>query len=237
MNNNQMGVIFDLDGVLVDSYRAHFKNWEHLAPEFGVSMTERQFAASFGRTSREMIHDLWGHRLSPEQMAAMAERKEMLYLDLLERNFPAMDGALELIDRLLDQNFLLAVGSSASPEIVGLSLRKLGRQVNFKAVVTDEDVGRGKPDPQVFLEAARKMKLAPSACAVIEDAPPGVSAGRAGGMAVIAKVGTAPAEKLGQADLVVNSLRDLTPERIAELIQAKRDPIYLSVDEHKNQRR
>jgi beta-phosphoglucomutase len=218
---NQMGVIFDLDGVLVDSYRAHLESWQSLAREYGITMTEAQFVSLFGRTSPDIINELWEDHLSPDQVPAMAERKEALYREILHRDFPAMDGARELIDQLVEKNFLLGVGSSGPPQNVELSLEKLGRRKHFSAVITGKDVTRGKPDPQVFLTAAQRMDLAASQCAVIEDAPAGISAARAAGMTSIALTGTAAADKLSHADLVVNSLRELAPEKIARLIRSK----------------
>ena len=216
-----MGVIFDLDGVLVDSYRAHLESWQSLAREHGNTMTETQFASLFGRTSPDIICELW-NSVSRDQVLAMAERKEALYREILEQDFPAMDGARELIDELIEKNFVLAVGSSGPPENVELSLQKLGRQESFSAVITGEDVTRGKPDPQVFLMASQRMGVEASRCAVIEDAPAGISAARAGGMTAIALSGTASKEKLGHADLVVNSLRELGPEKITRLIRIKK---------------
>lgn len=217
---NQMGVIFDLDGVLVDSYRAHLESWQSLAREYGTTMTEAQFASLFGRTSPDIIRELWDS-LSHDQILAMAERKEALYREILGRNFPAMDEARELIDQLVEKTFVLAVGSSGPPQNVELSLQKLGRRKHFSAVISGKDVSRGKPDPQVFLTAAQRMDLEASRCAVIEHAPAGISAARADGMTAIGLSDTASREKLGHVDLVVNSLRELTPEKIARLIRSK----------------
>jgi beta-phosphoglucomutase len=219
-NMNQMGVIFDLDGVLVDSYRAHLESWQSLAQEYGTTMTEAQFAPLFGRTSPDIIRELWDS-VSGDQVLAMAERKEGLYRKILNRDFPAMDGAQELIDKLRENNFVLAVGSSGPPENVELSLEKLRRQESFSAVITGKDVSRGKPDPQVFMIASQRMGVEASQCAVIEDSPAGISAARAGGMTAIALSGTVSTEKLSHADLVVNSLHELAPEKIARLIRTK----------------
>src|SRR5687768_3770009 len=97
----QFGVIFDMDGVLVDSYEAHFESWRRLGAEAGFEISERQFIASFGRTSREVIAEFWPHlATSPERIAALDQRKEELFREILAADFPAMDGAAELIDAL-----------------------------------------------------------------------------------------------------------------------------------------
>jgi beta-phosphoglucomutase len=216
-----LAVIFDVDGVLVDSYRAHLESWQALAREYGMTLTESRFAALFGQTSRDIIRRIWGSGLSDRQIAAMDQGKEAFYRDILRRTFPTMDGAVELIDALSAAGFLLAVGSSGPPENVAMALEGLGRAQCFGARVTGMEVTRGKPDPQVFLMAARRLGIAPRNCAVIEDAPAGITAALAGGMIAIALTGTAPPSKLLQAHLTVESLRDLTAQRIADLIHSQ----------------
>src|SRR5439155_13625408 len=124
-----------------------------------------------------------------------------------------MDGAVELIDALAAAGFLLAVGSSGPPENISLCLAKLGRRANFSAVVTGSDVTRGKPDPQVFELASERLGVPASVCAVVEDAVHGVEAAKRAGMISIGLTGTTDRERLGSADLVVDSLRELSPGR------------------------
>lgn len=217
-------VIFDIDGVLVDSYKPHLASWQALAEELGQTVTEEQFATSFGRTSRDII-DLWwrkvpglGETLTDERISEMDERKEALYRKMLEKNFPAIDGAADLISALHAEDFGIAAGSSGPPANVELSLRLLGRSEKFAARVTGADVTRGKPDPQVFLLAAEKLGVEAARCAVIEDAPAGIDAANRAGMFSIALLGTASRDALSAADLIVASLRELSPQRIAALI-------------------
>jgi HAD superfamily hydrolase (TIGR01509 family) len=131
-----------------------------------------------------------------------------------------MDGATELIDALAADEFLLAVGSSGPPENIALSLEKLGRKDKFAAIVTGADVTRGKPDPQVFQLAAERLGIAASACAVVEDAVHGIEAAGRAGMKSIALTGTNTRECFAHADLVVDSLRQLTPASVRELIRS-----------------
>jgi beta-phosphoglucomutase len=213
-------VIFDVDGVLVDSYDAHMRSWLLMGREHGLTITEEQFASTFGQTSREIIKRFWGSDLSREYAEALDARKEAIYRDLIRERFPAMDGSVELIDALADAGFRLAVGSSGPPENVELTLDCLGRASRFNAVVTGRDVTRGKPDPQVFQIAAERLGLPLERCIVVEDAPVGITAARAAGMASVALVGTVAADRLGEADLVVRSLRELLDvSRLAALLE------------------
>lgn len=213
-------VLFDMDGVLVDTYHAHYKSWLAIAEPAGLTFTEAEFAPTFGRTSREIIAYFWGDgRYTDEEIAALDEKKEAAFRRIIETDFPAMPGAHSLLRRLHDAGFALAVGSSGPPENVALVLEKLGVGELFGAVVTGMDVSRGKPDPQVFLIAAERLRMPPERCAVIEDAPAGIAAARAAGMASIGLTSTGrTAESLSAAQLVVGSLEQLSPELLRELI-------------------
>ena len=215
----ERGVIFDMDGVLVDSFGPYRDSWLRAASEAGVPMTPEQFAATFGQTSREIIRRFWGDQLDEAGVRAIDDHKEALYREMVAQNFPAMDGAHELIDALRGEGFKLAVGSSGPPENVQLSIECLGRASAFDAVVTGRDVSRGKPDPEVFQLAAERLGLAKSRCVVLEDAPVGVAAANAAGMVSVALTGTVGAAELADANLVIDSLRELSPARIEKLLQ------------------
>ena len=214
-------VIFDMDGVLVDSYQAHLASWGQLGREHGLTMTAEQFSATFGRTSRDIIRNLWGDSVAEADIPAWDDRKEAFYREIIRRDFPAMDGATELLRSLAAAGFAMAIGSSGPPENIEAVMECLPGAELISARVTGADVTRGKPDPQVFLIAAEKLGLAPADCAVIEDAPAGVQAARAAGMAAVAITGTADRNTLAaRAHIVVDSLRELSPELIGQLIDS-----------------
>ena len=214
----RLGVIFDIDGVLLDSYELHYECWRALAEEHAITLGQREFDSLFGRRGNEIVREIWGKELTAEQVVSIHRQKQALYRERLQGNFPKMDGAIQLIDGLVAKGFVLGIGSSAPPENVEMSLRGLDRTNSFKAVVSGDEVTRGKPDPQVFLLAAQRMEVEPSSCAVIEDAPAGIAAALAAGMTAIALAGTVPPGSLTAAHLVITSLRQVTPKRIVELI-------------------
>ncbi len=207
-----LAVIFDMDGVLIDSYQAHFQSWQAMAAEAGLTLTLEQFGITFGRTSREIIAALWqDRRLSEEDVLALDNRKEALFRQILERDFPAMPGVRELLQEIHDAGLALAVGSSGPPENVELALERLGDRSLWGAVVTGRDVTRGKPDPQVFSLAAERLGIVPGRCVVVEDARPGVAAAKAAGMACIGLASTGHKRcELSQADRVVDSLDEIS---------------------------
>lgn len=216
--DGRLAVIFDMDGVLVDSYRAHFQSWQVVAADEGVDLTEAQFAASFGRTSRETIA-AWGRDFDPAKVAELDQRKEEVFRQILEADFPAMPGVRAALGSLRAAGMALAVGSSGPPENVALVLEELGGREQFDAVVHGMDVTRGKPDPQVFLLAAQRLDVPPARCAVVEDAPLGIRAARAAGMAAIGFPSTGRTkDQLAAADRLIDSLDRLTPAVVREVV-------------------
>lgn len=213
-----LAVIFDVDGVLTDSYRPHFLSWRRMFAELGVEFTEETFRGTFGRTNRDIFLELYQGELAEEQMRTWGDRKEALYREIIAEDFTPTPGAVELIDALAAAGFRLGVGSSGPPENIALTLDKLQRADRFDAVITAAHVTVGKPNPQVFLLAAEKLGLPPAQCAVVEDAPQGVEAANRAGMASIGLTGTTTREALSHARLVVDRLVELTPQRIAALV-------------------
>jgi len=215
----QRAVIFDADGVLVDSYRAHFEAWKAMGRELGEDLTEERFVSTFGMRNEDLMHLLWDVEVPEADIPAWSDWKEAKYREILLADFPAMDGARELVDALRAAGFRLAVGSSGPPENVAVCIRGLEREGAFDATVNGSEVSRGKPDPEVFLKAAAKLGLPPARCGVVEDAVVGVEAAARAGTVPIGLVGTTTREALAaRAALVVDSLRDLSPETIAALI-------------------
>lgn len=211
-------VIFDMDGVLIDSYQAHFVGWSRLYEELELPYSESEFALDFGRTSRDILYRRFGEGLADDRIRELDERKEALFRDSLREHFPAMDGALDLIDSLAAANVPLAVGSSGPPENISLCLEKLDRRNKFAAIVTGSDVTRGKPDPQVFQLAASRLGVDPKRCVVVEDATHGIEAANRAGMKSVALVGTTTRDSLSAAHLIVDSLRELTPATLHTLV-------------------
>lgn len=218
---DRQGVIFDVDGVLIDSYQSHFQSWRELASEIGRTYTEIQFAKSFGRTSRETILEHWSDRAwTPEEIRQLDDRKEWLYREIIREHFPAMPGAANLIRNLHTAGFAVAVGSSGPPENVDLAIEKLGISDLMKCRITGRQVTLGKPNPQVFQLAANGLELPVGSCCVVEDAPVGIQAAHSAAMVCVglASTGRTRAE-LQAAECVVDSLDELTPQRISDLIR------------------
>jgi beta-phosphoglucomutase len=215
---NAWGVIFDMDGVLIDSFKTHLLSWKKMLNNHGLDMSEAQFVKTFGWQNSDIFAKLFTS-LKPEEYALLADEKEAAFRGIIALDFPEMDGACDLVAYLYKAGARLAIGSSAPPENVQAFLAAFPGNASFRATTDSSEIKCGKPDPEVFVTSARKIGVPPQRCVVVEDAPAGVEAGKAAGCAVIALTGTATAAELKQANLVVDSLRQLTPQIFKNLIQ------------------
>ncbi|MCS7286801.1 MAG: beta-phosphoglucomutase family hydrolase [Anaerolineae bacterium] len=212
-------VIFDLDGVMVDTAPYHFQAWQKALAEFGLEMSYEQFRSTFGMRNQEIIRTLYGSKFTSEQVEEIGRRKDAIYRELVYRHLTPMPGLLRLIQDLKAKRFRIAVATSTSKPNASLILKTLKLEHEIVALVTEEDVEFGKPDPEIFLKAAEKCMAQPQNCIVIEDSPAGIQAAKSAGMKAVALTTTRPQEELREADLIVESLMVLTPEILESLLE------------------
>ncbi|QEL15399.1 HAD family hydrolase [Limnoglobus roseus] len=223
MNTGKIGILWDVDGTLVDTAEQHFLAWEQLSTEIGHPFTRADFARTFGWRNPEIIRTLYDANADDAKCERLALRKETLYRDsVMSGGTKLLPGVKALLDAFEAEGWPQAVGSSAPRENLNLLLGATGTRDYFPTIVCGEDVTRGKPDPEVFLKGAAGLGIAPTRCVVFEDAVAGVQAAKAGGMACIAVtfVGHHPAEKLREAGagLVVATLEEVTVEVVQRLV-------------------
>lgn len=218
--SQRQGVIFDLDGVLVDSSQFHFEAWQAWAEEAGLEerVTRDWFRATFGRRNADVFHTLYDHDLSPEDVQRQSDRKERLFRERARGRLRPLAGARDLVATLHDADYRLALGTSAPRANATMMIEELGLSPFFDAQVTGDDVATGKPDPEVFRTAAQRLGVQPKGCLVIEDAAAGVEAAHRAGMAAVA-VTDQPTEGHRRAERVVRSLVELTVATITGLIR------------------
>lgn len=218
MLDHDAGVIFDLDGVLVDTGWAHKQSWYDLAEKEGFGISDAFFYRTFGMQNAQIIPMLLGRTPSAAEISRLSRWKEQRYRELIAEKLTLSQGTKKLLDDLHRAGFLMAIGSSAPRANLDLILDHLSLRGYFSAWVTHEDVSRGKPAPDTFLKAAEKLGLRPARCMVIEDAVQGVEAAKAAGMAVVAVTTTRGRADLAQADVVVDDLSELRAEDFARLL-------------------
>jgi HAD superfamily hydrolase (TIGR01509 family) len=212
-------VVFDLDGLLIDSEHLWDGAREALARERGGRWHDRAQADMMGMSSLEWsryMHDRIGLRESPEEISAeVVRRMEALYRERL----PLLPGAREAVERVAAR-WPLGLASSSNRPLIDLTLELSGMAPYFRATVSSEEVARGKPAPDVYLDAARRLGVDPTCTAAIEDSQNGILSAAAAGMRVVAIPNRRfpPAEEaLAQADVVLDSLDELTPETVSRL--------------------
>jgi beta-phosphoglucomutase len=217
--DKKLGVIFDMDGVLIDTGWAHRRSWYDLAEKEGLGMSDEFFRRTFGMQN-DAILPMLRPGISKEQMERLADWKEQRYRDIVKEHVELAPGVGALLKDLKRHGFRLAIGSSAPPENLDIFWDRLSLADWFDARVTKEEIAQSKPSPETFLKAAEKLGLAPACCAVVEDAVPGVQAARAAGMRVVAVTTSRHREDLAQADCIVDSLSELRASDFRALLQS-----------------
>jgi beta-phosphoglucomutase len=220
---NGHGVIWDMDGTLVDTAELHFEAWRLVSEGLARAFPRADFAATFGRRNPEIMDYLFPGRFTPAEVDEVGERKEQLYRAAAERQgVTLLPGVRALMEGLHELGVRQAIGSSAPRANLDLILRLTGIEPLLAAVVGAEDTTRGKPDPQVFLVAAGRLGVEPRRCVVFEDAPAGVRAARAGGMKCVAVrfVAHHSSDELERAgaDRVVASLEEVTAGEVLRMV-------------------
>lgn len=210
-------VIFDMDGVLVDSNEAHIEAFKRFGSEVGATMTREFFFSAVGMHNSQIMPKWLGNNLTQKQIDDFGRRKEAIYREVAVGRLTPIPGALDLLKGVRALGLKTAVGSSGPRENVQLALKTLQIEGEFDAIVTGSDITHGKPNPEVFLKAAAKLGIDPAECVVIEDAPSGVKAALAAGMKVVAITTSKPAADLQGATRVVEQFSQLAPADLFSL--------------------
>ncbi len=211
------GALFDWDGVIIDSRIHHEESWVRLAAQLGKTLPQDHFLKGFGRKNEFIIPELLGWTRDLEEIHQISLQKELLYREVVaEWGLSALLGVQTWLERLRDAGVPCAIGSSTHRANIDLSLGMIGLAEFFSGIVTAEDVRQGKPDPEVFVAAARTIDRPAACCFVFEDAHVGIEAARAGGMRVVGVATTHTLEELTEPDLAVHRLDELSVDKLAQ---------------------
>ncbi len=215
---NSFAVIFDMDGVIVDSNPFHKIALQQFCAKYGHALTEAQLREKiYGRTNKEWITNVFG--VLPEgQLQQFAEEKEQLYRELFKNDIQPVKGLISFLDLLDQYNVARAIGTSAPQSNVDFTLSKTGTGKYFNTILNDTFVTHGKPHPEIYLKAAQALGLPNAQCIVIEDSLSGVEAGKAAGSKVIGITTTHSADELRHTDLVISDFTELTIEHLRLLV-------------------
>jgi len=209
-------VIFDMDGVIVDSEPRHERAFQEVLREIGYGDTHQlRFSDYVGRSDRELWVDFIAKHNPPQPIEELLALKRRRVVEILRDEQPVFDGLPELIEKVAAR-YPLALASGSERAVVEAVLQLRGLRRFFSAVVCGSEVPQGKPAPDIFLRAAELLGAEPRECWVIEDSKPGVAAGLAAGMQVIAITNTHPAEELAHASYVVRTYSEIEALLLAE---------------------
>ena len=205
-----------MDGVLADSEHWHVKVENEILKESGVELTEKDFERYKGVTENFFWNDLIKRHNITTTYFDLVKKKRDLFLNIAD-GIESFEGVRELLSTLKSKGFQMAVASSSDGLIVDYILMRLGIKDCFDKIVSGDQVVNGKPAPDIFIKAAERMNLKPSDCLVVEDSINGILAAKAAGMRCVAVTNSFPGNKLSNADLVVDSLKNLDLEILKKL--------------------
>lgn len=215
-------VIWDMDGVIADTASYHFKAWQTVFSRRKARFTEQDFRRNFGRRNDTIIRNTV-RGITAEDLEAIAAEKDAEFRRRVAENVKALPGAIEMIRSLREQGIKNGIASSAPMENIDLIIRALGIRDYFQAIVWGGEVTEGKPSPQGYLLAARKLGVRLENCLVVEDAIDGVAGAKRAGMKCLAVTYNHSRESLREADLVVDTLESVSVGALAGLFQPEKE--------------
>jgi beta-phosphoglucomutase len=215
---NDFGVIFDMDGVLVDSNPAHKEVIKQFCKKYQKDVTEdflRQRV--YGRTNKEWIPEVFGD-LPEKYSEKLADEKEKMFRDMFEPDKHIIPGLIGFLGKLRQSGIKCVLATSAPKENAVFILSELGIEKYFIAVLDSSDVNKGKPEPDVYLKAAKKAGYPPEKCIIFEDSIAGVEAGLRAGAKVIGITTTHHADELSECSKVISNFKEVTVADLLDIV-------------------
>ena len=210
-------IIFDMDGVIIDSNYHHFKAWREFLKKHDISITRADYAEKMsGKINRKIIEMFFGE-LPFEQFRKYALEKEAIYREL-STEVKLTPGLLDFLNTLDEQKIPRAIATSAPSLNVAHAIEHTSINKYFEVIVDSSCVTKHKPHPEVYLSAAKLINSDPANCVVFEDSLPGIASAQAAGMKVIAVATTHPRNELEHADLIINDFTEINLKKIKELL-------------------
>lgn len=209
---NIKAAIFDMDGTMVNNMDYHKKAWKIFCSRYGIDLTDEAFHEKIsGKKNSEIFTLLFGKTLSLAEEAKYTEEKEQIYREIYGKEVQEITGLKKIINELHARKILLGIATTASAKNRIFILEKLAISPDlFSVILGDEDVTKGKPDPEIYLKAAQMLHISPAACLVFEDSPAGVMAAKNAGTRVVGILSTHTKEELQNADYTIEHFSQIT---------------------------
>ena len=204
-------ILFDMDGVIIDSNPFHKIALKEFCKQHGYELTDEELRLKiYGRTNKDWIPNLFG-KLSPELVARYGEEKEAMFRETDKNDIKLVDGLREFLDHLDALGIPRAIATSAPRSNVDFTLQYTNTGKYFETILDEAFVTRGKPDPEIYLKAAAALGFDPRDCVVFEDSLSGVASGKRAACKVVGITTTHTAEELHETDFIINDFKGLEP--------------------------
>jgi HAD superfamily hydrolase (TIGR01509 family) len=207
------GIIWDMDGVLVNTAEAHYSAWKEILSKYGVDFSRKHFDDTFGINDRALIMEVLQPIPPDETIQEIANQKEILYRKSIEESLVVYPGAKEILKACRESGFKQALDSSAPQENIDAAMRISRLAQYFDAIISTDHLP-SKEFPDAYLAASIALNIPPDHCLVIEDSILGITGAKKAGMACIGIASTHPADRLQKADLVISSIEELDLNKI-----------------------
>lgn len=216
----QFALLFDMDGVIIDSNPAHKITIQQFCKTYNKNLTDDEMRQHiYGRTNKEWIRHLFGEDLPDDQLKKYADEKESLFRDYYKKDIKPVTGLIDFLKLLHANKIPLAIGTSAPAANVQFVFENMDIQKYFSAVLDESHVSIGKPNPEIYLKAAKELGKDPKECIVVEDSLSGVEAGKRAGCKVIGVTTTHTPAELHRADKTIADFSSLTLADLDNLFQ------------------
>jgi HAD superfamily hydrolase (TIGR01509 family) len=216
----EIGLIFDMDGVIIDNHHFHHKAWLEVGKKYGKKINSEDYREHMnGRTLNEVVRFIFNETMTEERVREVGHEKEALYRQLYQPYVEPVKGLLALLSEANLKGIPMVVGTSAPVENVIFTMNGLGIRHYFVDILDERAVTKGKPNPEIYQKCAKRIGLPNDHCIVFEDAISGIKAGKSAGSKVVALATSHGRDELN-ADLVVDNFESIHLERLFELIKA-----------------
>jgi len=216
----KFAIIFDMDGVIVNNSEYHEKAWSSFCNKYEIELIEdekKQYI--FGTTNKTALEYIFKRELNKEEVKTYGDEKEELYRQRYQSDIKLANNLNEFLSTLKDNNISLAIATSADNDNVNFVMENTGIREYFAEIVSSDQIKKGKPDPEIYLEAAKRINKETKECIVIEDSLAGIKAGKKAGMKVIAITSTHKREVINEADLIIDDFSELTIDIISSILK------------------
>ncbi len=218
------GLIFDLDGTLIDNNAYHIEAWKEFYKKINKEFSHEEYMRNInGRISKVIFPYLMQRQMKDDEIMQMDDEKESLYRELYGAHMQPIKGLVDFLEDLLKDGYKMAIATSGLPPNIEFMFKKLPLRKYFSAVVNASHITNGKPHPEIFERAAKEIGADPNNCIAFEDSIAGIRSAKAAGMRVVGLTTTHSKEDIAEADLIIADYTEISSETLLQLMQRQKE--------------